>query len=332
MRFNLGITGKGKLPAELYTKEGQHLLAELCKGPVARHKVADHLLIPFETVGALRPEGDNCYLNFPCFLQKDQEHLHVVCEQLGKSLATKIQNETMGLTLDFKYGDVAIDKYLFFLVGCVSLDWYGLLILKDLGLIYDHREQKRGRYGDFTLYGNEAAVDNLKELYWGSHNFKLGKYYFTSFGDHEHRRTAFPDLLFKGCSPQELQNLFAKDKVKQKMMHSLFWRRLLFSCCMLRVGRMITKGALPAGKIAHLLDVLLYTKDNKFNVPVIIKDDMVGLNEFIDKTKSIIRAWISANSPGWPEDFKDLTPLRQGVDFKEVLIQIWHYVFGHANK
>ncbi len=57
MRFHLGITGKGRLPTELYTQEGQNLLAELCKGPVSRHKIADNLLNPFAAVGALRLEG-----------------------------------------------------------------------------------------------------------------------------------------------------------------------------------------------------------------------------------------------------------------------------------
>ncbi len=270
---------------------------------------------------------------FPLLLQEDQINLNERCDQLGKSLAAKIQDESPDLSFDFKYRDVAIDKYLFFLVGCVSLDWNGLRLLKELDLIYGHREQKRGRYGKFTLYGNEAATNSLRELYWGSHNFTLGKYCYTSFGDHEHRRKAFPDLLFKGYSSQELQRLFAaENKVKRKLMNSLFWRRLLFCCYMLKIGRMITKKTDPLGVVAHLLDVLLYTKENKFNVPIIIKEDMVGVNDFIDKTKCIIRAWLSANSPSWQEDFKDLTPLRQGVDFKEVLIQIWHYVFGHTNK
>ena len=48
---------------------------------------------------------------------------------------------------------------------------------------------------DIGLYANENVEHNIKELYWGSHNYSFGEFSFTTFGDHSSQRLAFPDIL-----------------------------------------------------------------------------------------------------------------------------------------
>ena len=68
------------------------------------------------------------------------------------------------------------------------------------------------------------------------------------------------------------------------------------------------------------------------NIPVIVSEDAKNIRRLTNIIDEIIKDWLAENSCNLKSTFADLTPLKFGVDFKEVLIQIWHYVFGHANK
>ncbi len=333
MKFNLGITGKGKVPNKLYTAQGQKLIATLCAGGIEMAEIPKPYLRAFQVAGALRIEGKWCFLDFPCFLEQDLKLLNEKGNKLGKALAMEIRSKAEDLAIQVKFNEICHKKYLFFLVGCVCLDWNGLKILQSANLIPNHQEQNRGKYGNYTLYANENVSGNCKELYWGSHTFKLGGFNFTTFGDHYHSRLAFPDLLFKGQRVQTLQNLFPnKNKLQRQLMHFIFLRRLLFCRYMLDAGKLLFQQKTSPKTLEHLLYKLNYINDDKLNIPVITVEDRESVNEFIKAIRQIIEAWIKENYHAWEKDFMELTPVKQGVDYKEVLIQIWHYIFGYANK
>ena len=48
--------------------------------------------------------------------------------------------------------------------------------------------------------------------------------------------------------------------------------------------------------------------------------------------REIMREWHEANYDRIRDDLSDLTPIRNGVPFERVYTEIWHFVFGIANR
>lgn len=317
MGISIGICGEGTIEPNMHKEEGQELIYKLCHNPVPANKISNHLLESFKSVNAIRIENNLCYLNFTCFLQKDIDYLNFQCDELGKILAERIQKYTTKYTaLEVTYDEVNIEKLLFFIVGCVCLDWNGLKILEELNLTLSHEEQEKPGYGNYTLFGNEDTDKNVKELYWGSHNSKYGNYYFTTFGDHTGRRIGFPDLIHINPSQDIMIKLFTD----------------MLNLYMNKIGDALTKRVNLNESTKSVLEDLKYIKNGQLNIPVIVFEDMPSIDKLIISVDEIIKDWLIEYSSNLKFIFKNLTPIKFGVEFREVLIQIWHYIFGHTNK
>ena len=317
MRFKIGITGEGEVPSEFYSQEGQELIFKLCQGPVLKKEISAELLKIFKGANALREDGEQCYLNFTCFLKEDIHFLNQKCGELGEILAEKIKKETNNcLPLKFKFDEANEKKYLFFIAGCICLDWHGLIILEELDLIAGRNNLKKTGYGHYFLFANENGGNNIKELYWGSHNYKFGDFCFTTFGDHAGQRKAFPDLL----------NINNSNKIFMKIYSNMLQHY------MPEVGRVLAKQSEPDELMLKILTELKYIKDGQLNIPVVVYEDIKYIRQFMNILDKTIKSWLINNSGEFIKYFKELTPIKSGVDFKEVLIQIWHYIFGHTNK
>ena len=317
MKFQIGITGNGEVPSVFYSKEGQELINKLCQGPVPKKEISSELLDKFQRINALRENQNHYYLNFTCFLKEDIDYLNLKCDKLSESLAEKIQKDTKKyIPLEVKFDEVGNEKYLYFIVGCVCLDWNGLKTLENLKLTVSYDKQNKNEYGNYSLFVNEDTENSVKELYWGSHNSKYGKFWFTTFGDHTTQRLGFPDLININPSHQLQKKIFFN------MIHYY----------MPKVGKVLTKREKPDDSMKDILIDLKYIKNGELNIPIIVSEDMKTARNFIILVDVIIKDWLIENSNNLKKVFKNLTPVRFGVDFKEVLIQVWHYIFGHANK
>jgi hypothetical protein len=42
--------------------------------------------------------------------------------------------------------------------------------------------------------------------------------------------------------------------------------------------------------------------------------------------------WLAADYPRIRDELADITPMRSGVPYADGLTQVWHYVFGAANR
>lgn len=300
------MCGSGTVEPKMETDRGQEVIYKLCQGSLSVNEVPDDILDSFEKIGALRIENNKCYLNFTCFLQKDVDILNAKCDILGKALAKKISTSlVLKDGLEFTFDEVDLEKYLFFLVGCVCLDWHGLEILRNLGLILGHNQIKKPGYGHFSLVGHEHPLQNVKELYYESHNSTYGQYCFTTFGAPDQERKAFPDLNWK----------FKEGAFDMNRISKLF------------IGRQFENN-----DTTQLLKELKYIKNGKVNIPIITLEDTDAVSPLVKKTDEIIRVWVKENSGDFKRAFSGLTPVKFGVDFKDVLIQVWHYIFGHTNK
>ncbi|HAA85707.1 MAG TPA: hypothetical protein DCE14_05055 [Kosmotogaceae bacterium] len=320
MRFKIAIVGSGRKEPALESEEGQELIAKLCEGPVMASEVSQGLVEKFKKVGAVREEDGKYYLNFTCFTSRDIEILNDVCDDMGKELAQKIVERcSLDAVSGLSYGEVEWSKYLFFVVGCVCLDWYGLRVLDELGLTLPENKKEKPGYGDYYLFANEEVPRNLERLYWGSHNWKYGSFWFTTFGDHANLRNAFPDISWR-------LSFFSSDDIVSTV------SRQMVEGYMKKLSRIIVERSWKNTEYEKVLEKLKYVKEDKLNVPVVLKRDLGKLRPLIMDVTSVTIEWAKNRSASFRKDFKDLTSVRAGVDFREVMIQVWHYIFGHANK
>lgn len=68
--------------------------------------------------------------------------------------------------LDISYNEVDVHKYLYFIIGCVCLDWHGLKILENLKLTLQSEEKNKAGYGNYTIFANENYTQELRGLFW----------------------------------------------------------------------------------------------------------------------------------------------------------------------
>lgn len=319
MTIDIGICGDGHVDPRMTSNAGEELILRLCEDPVDIESVEPELLEAFTKMRAIRTDGGKCLLNFTCFLKKDIDHLNSVCDGLGKELAGVVADCLRGRTTDLVSSEAEQKKCLFFLVGCVALDWHGLKTLARLGLTLSDSEMEKPGYGRYTLFANEIVDTSVKELYWGSHNSTHGDYVFTTFGDHDSARAGFPDLVWQ---------------MQIKCGSGIFGSVLsdMIDCYLQKVGDLLTSRRFADDPTVKVLRDLHYIEDDRLNIPIITVNDMAAVQPLVDAVDNAVVTWLRARSGDFPRVFADVTPVRMGVDFREVLIQLWHYIFGHTNK
>ena len=320
MRFRVSIVGTGKTEPALDSEEGQELIEKLCEGPVRKSDISSELFEKFTRVRAVREENGECFLNFTCFTARDIEILNRECDLSGRDLAGNLLKKVnLHPPKGLSFEEVSWKKSLFFLVGCVCLDWYALRVFDQLGLLLPEEQKKKAGYGDYTLFANEDIPRNLEKLYWGSHNMKYGSFWFTSFGDHANTRRTFPDIswMISSFSGDEVIAMVSSRMVDNYMK---------------KIAKHVVERSWKGTGFQEVLEKLSYVKDNEIAIPVFIKRDIPRIKHLISEVISVLHEWLGHEIRSIKKSFRDLTPNRFGVDFKEVMLHIWHYMFGHTNK
>lgn len=200
----------------------------------------------------------------------------------------------------------------------------------------------------YTPWMKENAPDiSRRGLYWGSHNRAAGAYTFTTFGDHHALpRAALPDLFFSLVNPfRGLEGTGAAASGR-----GLVWA---YSPTILsdiaRVLVAIDGGARSGDGIAAASDVagptlasiltflerLGYVQQGSegysLRVAVLKADAGPAAARVVALVREAIDVWHQDRADDAARDLAGLTALRQGVPYKVLYSEIWHYVFGYAN-
>jgi hypothetical protein len=67
-------------------------------------------------------------------------------------------------------------------------------------------------------------------------------------------------------------------------------------------------------------------------IPVLTADDAEMVQGVISLGRDVMTLWLQENYKNMEKDLTQLTPTRQGVPFENVFTQVWHFVFGLANR
>jgi hypothetical protein len=311
-------------------------LEEALKGTGATSEVLQMLRL-------IRREGDKYVLGFSLFTSADLDKIRAIAEVEGKSLAVAVlarRSEIQGILTHNPQPGVDWKARAFFILGCVSLDWDGLNLVRKKG--YLAVPEKETYLPRASQVGGGGSV---RELYWGSHSMHE-TIAVTSFGDHYSvPRHALPDLLWPLKS--ELRQMEAPESLKSKLVDAadaLIRRRAGMMMLALRKSEKTSKQLaeasgiteVEANKLLELLLELNYVSavDGRYRaiIPVLDEDDALMVKELRRLGREVMVKWFDERYKALCQQFSGLTPVRYGVPLSEGFYSVWHYLFGIANR
>ncbi|MDI6905015.1 MAG: hypothetical protein QMD13_05960 [Candidatus Bathyarchaeia archaeon] len=360
--FNPSIVTRQKWASELlYTLNKRPLSAEqVClELKISREEI----IKPLEDlirIKAIEEKSGVYHVAFSIFTKEDLMVLARATKQIADKLANRIYSHKKKITSLVKNissaQQVEMDKLLFAAVGCFVLDWQGLKVLEDEGLLAKNKPQPGNR--NYLLFAREEIDENMATrlydaMYWGSHSDALDKYTFTSFGDHYGLRYAFPDILWTlHASSKAFQETFGPPlwfTEKLSTIIRLFGKNLLRDVALM-LFRMNDEGPISEKEFSrnendnevwlqnllHLLQDMNYIVYEKGTVtlhyPVFVAKDEKIMEELGDLITPLATQIIRQNYLHLKRVLGDITPMKNNIPFGEVLNEAWHWIFAQTNK
>lgn len=312
-------------------------------------------------VEALREESGKVYLNFTLNTRSDCSLIREVTWRHSRVLAERltarwpsIREAILGCTMVGR--DVL--KYLFLSVGCFALDWASLGQLTRLGYMVTGKKQTGGT---FTLVAQEALAMDMKGLYWGGHSDSIDGITLLSFGDHTGPRFTLPDVLWR--KPFQASLEFDSPETRRLVLAytGTLKRDIVKVIKRLASGREgfphASSNSFPDGSPDGLRDShnspdhaedygtacrtedllvwltwLGYVKGKDLVVPYFTAGDAPAVHLARDIVLQEVVAWAEQYYKELKSDLSDLTALKHGVDYREVFVDVWHWLFGFTNK
>jgi hypothetical protein len=238
---------------------------------------------------------------------------------------------------------------LFYIVlGCFSLDWDGLDLTEERG--YRAGAQRTIDGQSFTPWAKErGATVSLKGLYWGSHNRTTEQFTFTTFGDHYTLpRFGLPDMTWNTRGAFSRYADLPEGQRAGGSMLSAYLSDALEDVANvmaalrdhdLSLEQLHTKTGIEQDKlerIVRLLEVAEYVDvaDDRYKgkTLVLVSADKEMIDAMLVMGRDIMVAWHEANYDAIRTQLSDLTPIRNHVPFERVYTEVWHFVFGIANR
>lgn len=343
--LNYSITGSSNSssPAENATYAMQHaevqqLLLDVAASPRGRLYVEAALrgsgisLADMLSNGSLRVENGQYWLNFGLLTRADQEAIvraaAVHSQRLADAvLARRSAIETLLRSYDLE--GVERGAVAFIVLGCFSLDWDGLNYATRKG--YRATTPKR-KGGQFFFMAEERGGPPLKQVYWGSNNASYGRFGFTTFGDHFSPRAGFETMRRGG--PPALRNTAVSELAEQTGAMMLALRG----------------GPLPADRLAEVAKTSRQAADGLLEglsaigyvrregeryraaIPVLALRDRNMIAGLRTIGLEAIAGWFDKDYGEFRSAMRDISPVRNRVPFPVAFDQLWHYLFGIANR
>jgi len=321
---------------------------------------ADHInriLGDLSRINAVVERGGKWDTAFAVFSKRDveliSERARVPALRLAKDVMSNGPEVECHLSKIACAGQVEMKKLLFAVIGCFILDWKGLEILNDKDLTLCGRKPQPGDRHYVLLGKEEGAGDGMYErMYWGSHSDDIGDIRFTSFGDHTGCRYAFPDLAWNlGPLSQQIQKADLPPWLRGKAVKALGaiegnsiqdcgkMLLLLGEGGPMATARLADEFSKSEGQVKSLLELLADMKyvslangEASLNYPAFTTEDKGALEAVWDVLSEVVSNSACDYYDCLRTELSGITPLRKGIDPREIYTDIWHWVFGWANR
>jgi DNA-binding IclR family transcriptional regulator len=292
-------------------------------------------------------------IGFNYLTLEDHELLVTMLAPHAESLAQSYRDKWPEFQAIFKaYGIETVDmgEIAYAVLGAMSLDWDGLDITAEKNLRITADNLPGGR--DFLIWAKEQSSEiNVKELYWGSHNTTVNGICFTTFGDHYSLpRHALPDLLWNTSSrvamidntPRALR--ISANKALAPYYQDDFLADVGNILGAMRDGA-ITIDAISGSMgtkmerteaILTFLTEMQYVKHDGDSYVIVAPYFSHADRPMLDAARELgwqlMVNWLDANYSTVEAELDALTARKYGIPYRQLYTQIWHYLFGLANK
>ncbi len=365
-KLQLGTVGGISNPDPRYNpfvvcrpQEVKLLLLDMAEQPLRGEEITTRLSGSKTTIDDLlrveiiRQEDDLYYINFPLFTDKDQSLIAQVAEKYSQHLADSIsqkREEIYRLLEGYRPTGVEPSKLGFIMIGGLILDLGGLRLLAEHGYLV-HRPEKPG--GNHHIFNAQEVTEfSFREIYWGCNWDEVNDASLMTFGDpHTLVRHGFPDLI---------------DRLESRMGAYLEWvlpelhGNELLTVMNDQIDSLLEKVVAivlrlkesPAGlpeleratsldptHLEHLLNFLIKIRyisqeDDTYYllIPVFTEADQDMFQKIQSMVNQEILNWIHTYYHQIKEDLKDISAVRNRVNYGEVFNILWHYFYGYTNK
>jgi len=337
--------------------EVQRLLIQVAEQPRSRafiEAALEETMITLEDLvktGLLKQAGEHFRISFILFLKQDLATIKSVAGELSANLAAQYldrADEFQQILQKTTAEHNSVNALAFILIGCFSLDWDGLQITSELDYRTEPQPTERG--DRYIAWAEERQYEDVRGIYWGSHNDYYSDCVLTTFGDHcALPRTAFPDLGWR--MERSVYKMELEAAMEQNLMRAFSPYVSEFSeqlgLLMLALARGIREldplakelGTTPEHTLS-LLDLFIElnyvegdtTSGFKPVIPILPAADAPMVDEVLTLSGEILVDWLQEHIEELRDRLGNLTPLKYGLTFQEIFSQIWHYLFGLANQ
>ena len=361
--LSLGVTGSTPSDptrnpvAILWPADVQRLMLKIARRPYSRQEIESAMgSHPFSiddarAVGLLREEDGLFHIDFNLLTMADQQRILEVSSDLGRKLATAFleqQAEFEALAAGHRQSPALQSELLYIVLGCFSLDWDGLSLTEELG--YRSGAQRTIDGQAFTPWAKEKGAGiSLRGLYWGSHNETVGAITVTTFGDHAAvPRFGMPDLLWRSTTAVSAFEDMPAAKLAVNRMFSVYAADAMpdIAKTMMQLGRGSTSAKALSDRTGirgdKLDSMLAFLEEAQYiirrgeiyesKVLVLRAEDAELVHRLVAMGRLIMTRWHEENYDRIVAALTDLTPIRNGVPFERVYTEIWHFIFGIANR
>jgi hypothetical protein len=289
-------------------------------------------------VGLIREADSGYRLAFSLLTTEDRAIIRTAAEREGRVLAGHVLAhrqavETLIAGATLPAGDWKAAA--FFLVGCVSLDWDGL------NLVEERKYLARGGKDQFIPSAwQPAPPEEVRRLYWGSHNYH-DSVAVTTFGDHAALpRIGLPDL-FWGMTLAAPEPVQARARRAVEGLVRRYSTRVMLA---LRDGPKDLAGLAaavgteqqPLKDVLALLVSLDYVAESagryEARITVLDERDRGMVRQLRQLGRQAMERWANERYAALASELEALTPRKYGVPLSHSFYWVWHYIFGIANR
>ena len=302
-----------------------------------------------EDLGLVRRWDGEYVIAFAFFTSEDVQKVRAVAERVTDSLVRALvaRRSDIDAVLQ-RYDAQGVDPKAvpYIVLGCFSLDWDGLDLTAEKR--YRSLPYVTAGEGKFIPYAEEKSNLSLKGIYLGSHDSDEGEFRFTSFGDHfSLPRWTFPDLawLLPIHAARDLPDSLRLEvnRALQQAMESMLRQvgRIMFALrdherTLIELAGIVGMGTQETEDLLTLLAELEYVTrlGDRYRVlaPVLSERDGPMVQALRQVGWDVMEAWLSVNYEDVKGQLSNLIDVRSGVPYADMFTQIWHYLFGTANR
>ncbi len=289
----------------------------------------------------LRERDGKIHVNFTLLDESDNEIVFDMCEGCASDMVEEFlsKKDTIFESLD-AYGNEGVEKekLAFMIIGCYILDWSSLELLRRWN-VCDHKKRKPSG-NEYIIWGESERKRSLNGVYWGGHALFGEEYTFHTFGDHHGytKRKAFPDIAygfqeFDFDGGDEYRSLlFEKRKELLEELGDMIDHIGKEGASKKELKEEFDDGT----KRISLLRRLNYVEEEEekvyLKIPYFTEEDIDMILDCMEPFVQTIKGWVEDNIEKLEVSLQEIRPIKNGVAFEEVFVQVWHVIFGLVNK